>query len=170
MTTFEALGTHEYLIRLGTYPGSAGGAGTFSISCGPPNVPACTGATGDCCVDHAPGNRLRERTLLRVGVRLRRLLLHGGMGQQLRHGGREPQLRRGSLCPQLCGPNCPLGTVSFVDPAAGAVDAAFVRSAYGDAAAGRGHDLRERSAGGRSSSVGACARPQVPEPPTPSPE
>ncbi|MEK6800164.1 MAG: hypothetical protein AABZ12_14475 [Planctomycetota bacterium] len=123
MTTFEALGTHEYLIRLGTYPGSAGGAGTFSISCGPPNVPACTGATGDCCVDHAPAIGCANERCCESVCACDDYCCTVEWDNSCATVGANPNCGAGSLCPQLCGPNCPLGTVSFVDPAAGAVDA-----------------------------------------------
>ncbi len=50
MAVFEAQELQTYMIRLGVYPGERRGMGTFTVSCGPPDNPACPG-DGDCCGD-----------------------------------------------------------------------------------------------------------------------
>lgn len=51
MVTFEAVQGQSYLIRVGTFPGAAGGAGRLRIDCGAPDNAAC--ATGDSCCQEA---------------------------------------------------------------------------------------------------------------------
>lgn len=52
LVAFDATVGQSYLIRLGVFPGVAGGAGSFQISCG---LPTCPGS-GGCFADHAsPG-------------------------------------------------------------------------------------------------------------------
>jgi hypothetical protein len=53
MVTFSGTAGQSYLIRLGTFPGSLGGAGAFEITCGQPEHPQCPGV-GSCCT--ATGN------------------------------------------------------------------------------------------------------------------
>lgn len=53
LLTFEAVAGQQYLVRLGTYPGTPtnvtpGGRGSVTISCGVPNCPA----TGSCSIGH----------------------------------------------------------------------------------------------------------------------
>lgn len=48
---FRATVGEKKLIRVGTFPGSSGGTGQFSITCGVPANAACP-ATGDCCGDN----------------------------------------------------------------------------------------------------------------------
>ncbi len=56
MVRFNAQAGHSYMVRVGTYPGSSGGAARFEITCGPPDNPSCPGTT-PCCVEtpNSPG-------------------------------------------------------------------------------------------------------------------
>ena len=53
LVTFNAVQGSSYLIRVGLYPGARRGAGSFSVSCGPPPNANCPGA-GDCCDETVP--------------------------------------------------------------------------------------------------------------------
>ncbi len=48
MLIFNTVQGQKYLLRIGSFPGSAGGPIGFEITCGPPNHPSCPG-TGSCC-------------------------------------------------------------------------------------------------------------------------
>jgi hypothetical protein len=53
VVTFEAVAGQNYLLRLGTFPDEAGGAGSVQITCG---LDACEQGEGDCFAAHAsPG-------------------------------------------------------------------------------------------------------------------
>lgn len=48
-TTFDAVASMNYLIRVGSYPGSTGGSGSIRISCG---FDACPNPAGECFTAH----------------------------------------------------------------------------------------------------------------------
>ncbi len=120
---FHAVAGRSYLIRLGAFPGALPdrGTGTFTISCDPPAQPNCP-ATGDCCgalgttgcvnqscceavcgCDSFCCDRVWDADCAGVGFQ------GSGCGADV-------------LCPVLCG-DCPAGTVTFVDPLPGILDA-----------------------------------------------
>lgn len=49
MVRFSAVAGESYLLRIGAYPTANGGTGSFEVTCGPPDEPACGGTAGSCC-------------------------------------------------------------------------------------------------------------------------
>ncbi len=123
MGLFSATAGHEYLIRLGSYPGQAGGTGTFSISCGAPPVPACESAAGNCCAagvssacdDSECCNTVCACDPYCCDTEWDNACATTGAGDN--HCG------AAELCPSICAPTCPAGAVTWLDPPNGVVDA-----------------------------------------------
>jgi len=121
---FHAVAGRSYLIRLGNYPGTAPGTGSFTISCGPPNQPNCGGAGGCCtaedptvlgCIDEACCERVCGCDAYCCDAEWDESCATGGF----QNNGCGADV----LCPALCG-NCPAGTVTFNSPPPGILDAA----------------------------------------------
>jgi len=121
---FHAVAGRSYLIRLGNYPGQLPGTGTFTISCGPPNQPACPGTGGCCaaeippipgCVDEACCERVCGCDSFCCDTNwdedcVARGYQNNGCGAAV-------------LCPVMCG-SCPAGdAVTFNSPPPGILDA-----------------------------------------------
>jgi hypothetical protein len=120
---FHAVTGHEYLIRVGTAPEQAGGAGTFVISCGPPDNAACPGGTSDCCTDTPGTTSCTVESCCELVCACDAFCCEtewdaacSGIGFEGAGCGAE------IVCGALCG-GCPDGVVHFTNPPSGAVDA-----------------------------------------------
>ncbi len=124
---FHAGANRQYLIRLGSYPYSPppGDTGTMTITCGPPVQPNCPTVTENCCDanDGSTGSGCADEACCETvcgcdqyccDVEWDAACASTGLGGS--------GCGADVLCPVLCG-NCPAGTVSFVDPPTGVVDA-----------------------------------------------
>ena len=121
---FHAAAGKNYLIRLGNYPLAqpGPGAGSFTITCGPPNQLNCP-ATGDCCAGvTTPGcsNEACCEAVCGCDPYCCETTWDGDCaGTGLPGSGCGAAL----MCPALCG-GCPAGTVTFNSPTPGILDAA----------------------------------------------
>jgi hypothetical protein len=124
---FEAGAGRSYLIRLGSYPyvPAPTGTGNMIISCGPPQQLQCPASAGhDCC--NASGtatmgcdNELCCETVCGCDQYCCNVEWDSACATNgLNGSGCGAQ----ALCPVLCNA-CPTGTVTFVDPPSGVVDA-----------------------------------------------
>jgi hypothetical protein len=123
MAVFNATAGHSYLIRVGSYPGEAGGTGAITIQCGPPANPACTGATGDCCAANPSGacsDALCCNTVCACDPFCCTTEWDNACATTGSNGN---QCGAGELCEALCSPTCPAGAVNWLDPPTGVVDA-----------------------------------------------
>jgi hypothetical protein len=120
---FHAVAGRSYLIRLGNYPRTLPGTGSFTISCGPPNQLACPGTGGCCtaeippvrgCVDEACCERVCGCDSFCCDTEWDEGCVAGGY----QNNGCGADV----LCPVPCG-NCPAGTVTFNSPPPGILDA-----------------------------------------------
>lgn len=128
MVVFDAVAGQNYMIRLGVYPDSEPGTGTFTISCGPPTNQACTTGSGDCCSDRnarACGNANCCNTVCACDP----FCCTTEWDENCAGNGFEDS-GCGALqvCGHLCRDACPVGAVAFLTPASGAVDARFPHS------------------------------------------
>lgn len=129
---FQAVSGQRYLIRIGVFPGSssggfapaAGGTGAITISYDLPDVTTCPG-TGDCCSDLGTGTPgCTDDTCCRTIAACDAFCVEvewdtdcagngfGGTG-----------CGAAVLCDQACGPGCPSGPVTFLNPVDQEVDA-----------------------------------------------
>jgi hypothetical protein len=127
---FQAGANRNYLIRLGSYPNirppaPQTGTGTMTISCGPPGQVACpTTAAQDCCNTAGFSTPAcdNETCCERVcGCDQFCCTTEWDAGCAA-NGYQGSGCGAKTLCPTLCG-TCPSGTVEFVDPPSGVVDA-----------------------------------------------
>lgn len=123
LAAFNAVAGQQYLIRLGSYPGEAGGQGALTISCSPPNNPACP-AAGDCCEAHAaPGACANETCCETVCLCDPFCCTTEWDDACAGNGFNESGCGAAELCASICTPSCPAGAVTWVDPPNGVVDA-----------------------------------------------
>jgi len=121
---FHAVAGRSYLIRLGNYPGTLPGTGSFTISCGPPNQPACPGTGGCCTAEPTPVRGcIDEACCERVCGCDSFCCDTEWDGDCSATGFRGSGCGADVLCPVLCG-NCPTGVVTFNSPPPGILDAA----------------------------------------------
>lgn len=124
MGAFDAIAGHQYLIRVGSYPGEPGGEGSLTISCGPPNVPACTAAAGDCCAAHATPGACSNETCCETVCLCDPFCCSTEWDDACAgHGFNQSGCGAADLCTKVCAPPCPAGTVNFTSPTSGTVDA-----------------------------------------------
>jgi hypothetical protein len=123
MAAFNAVAGHQYLIRVGSYPGEPGGEGSLTVSCGPPNNPSCP-AAGDCCSAHArPGACSDELCCETVCLCDPFCCQTEWDADCASHGFNNSGCGAAELCKSVCTPPCPSGSVNFVSPPSGMVDA-----------------------------------------------
>jgi len=120
---FHAVAGRSYLIRLGNYPGRSPGTGSLTISCGPPNLAACTSAAGDCCAEHVNGACNNEPCCERVCGCDSYCCETEWDADCAATGDGGSGCGADVLCPVLCG-NCSAGAVTFNSPPPGILDAA----------------------------------------------
>ncbi len=125
MAIFDATLGQEYLIRLGTFPGEPGGTGTFTVTCGPPNHPACPNGLVDCCAGEFGSGQAgcADETCCEAVCSCDSYCCNtewdadcsetgfggSGCGAEI-------------LCRDMC-VNCPVGALNWIDPPADVVDA-----------------------------------------------
>lgn len=123
MAAFNAIAGQQYLIRVGSYPGEAGGEGLLTISCGPPNNLSCP-ATGDCCSGHAPSGACSNEVCCETVCLCDPFCCDTEWDDSCAgHGFNDSGCGAAELCKNICTPPCPTGSVTFVSPPSGMVDA-----------------------------------------------
>ncbi|MBI3835840.1 MAG: hypothetical protein HY287_16055 [Planctomycetes bacterium] len=129
MSVISAVPNHDYLIRVGVFPGSATGTGLLSITCGAPANPSCPGA-GDCCTAHASGAAACSNTSCCNSVCACDTFCCTTEWDDgcATNGYQGSGCGATAICGGLCGPNCPVGPVNFTNPVNGAVDARIPNS------------------------------------------
>jgi len=127
--SFDAVAGSTYLVRIGTYPGTKGGVGTFSLSCG---ASACPGP-GNCCEENPDTVGCSDAECCSTVCACDPFCCGGDTGLDgewdincatigYEGNGCGAEL----LCPGLCATQtCPTGTVTFLDPVDGIVDAGY---------------------------------------------
>jgi hypothetical protein len=126
--SFPAIMGQTYLIRVGSFPGMDGGEGSLEIQCGPPHNGRCPGAV-DCCTGNPSGNPdspgCVDPTCCDSVCACDSFCCDtdwdefcAGTGENNNGCG------AAALCGALCG-TCPTGTVTWLDPPDGVVDAAL---------------------------------------------
>ncbi len=123
MAVFNAAAGQQYLIRVGSYPGVPGGAGSLSLACGPPVHPLCAPATGDCCEANPAGGCDNADCCNTVCACDPFCCTTEWDDACSTTGFNGNGCGAGELCASLCAPACPPGAVNWLDPPNGVVDA-----------------------------------------------
>jgi len=127
---FDGVADNQYLVRIGSFPGTPGGAGAFSITCGAAGCPG----TGDCCVDNTGTTGCNDTACCSAVCACDPFCCESEWDISCATTGFEGNgCGAELLCPSLCGTTCPDGPVIFVDPLDGVVDAGYPHDP-GDAA------------------------------------
>lgn len=122
MSAFDAVQGQQYLIRVGNYPGQAGGAGALTVSCGPPPHSGCP-AAGNCCAAHTPGGCSDATCCSTVCLCDPFCCTTEWDVACAGNGFEDNRCGAALLCENVCTPPCPTGGVTFVNPPSGLVDA-----------------------------------------------
>jgi len=119
---FEATAENQYLVRIGTFPGTSGGTGAFSVTC---SAAGCPG-TGDCCADNTGTTGCNDTSCCSRVCACDPFCCETDWDAACATTGFEGNgCGAELLCTGLCGTGCPDGPVTFDDPADGFVDAGY---------------------------------------------
>lgn len=123
--SFNATSGQSYLLRAGTFPGQEGDVGTVELTCGPPPRVECTlgAAAGECCDDVGTGTPgcSDESCCSRVCA-CDPFCCNVTWDADCATNGFLEGCGAAVICTDLCG-GCPAGSVEWIDPLQGTVDA-----------------------------------------------